>query len=236
MGSRPARGAEWTVPVAAVLLVCAGACQREAASTDLRAYVNDREALPADLRETFVPFALDYPADWEVASEAWRAGMFVQLRGPDATGTRRVEVVSIYPFHGVPEAGLARELEAWANAIRLIHGFDRAREESIEIGGRNLPSMLLDGLRGEDGEAVWGRVVLMPTHADSARVWEGLVVEMIGHSLVPGLSAPDDLGRAAGTASVLRSLRAIDPFDGEITPEAPERPAASRPDHVRPLR
>lgn len=236
MGTSPARGTRWALPVAAALLVGAGACQREAASTDLRTYVNAIEDLPPDLRESFVPFSLDYPVDWEIASEARRSGMFVQLRGPAPAGARWGEVVSIYPFHGVPEAGLARELEAWATAIRSIHGFERAREEPIEIGGRNLPSVLLDGLRGEDGEAVWGRVVLMPLQSDPVGGREGLVVELIGHSRVPGISGPDDLGRGAGAASILGSLRGFDPVDGGITPEAPERPATSRPDHARPLR
>jgi hypothetical protein len=210
MGSTAARGTEWTVVVAAALLVSAGGCQREAASTDVRTYVNEFEDLPADLRESFVPFTLDHPADWEIASGAQSAGMFVQLRGPGIAGTRRVETVSIYPFHVVGEDELARELEAWATAIRQIHGFERARAQPIEIRGRNVPSVLLDGLRGEDGEAVWGRVVLMPIRVDSDGGSKGLVVELIGHSLVPGISGPDDLGRGAGAASILGSLRAFD--------------------------
>lgn len=208
MGST-ARGAGWAIPVAAALVLWAGACQRDPVPARVRTFVNRVEGLPADLRDSFIPFTFDYPMDWAIAPEANRAGMFVQLMGPLVAGSRPDEVVSVYPFHVVRETELALELEAWSTAVLQVHGFERARVEPIELAGRKIPSVLLDGLRGEDGESVWGRVVLVPIGAHPDGGLRGVVIEMIGSSLVPGLSGPHDLGRMSGTAYITGSLRAF---------------------------
>jgi hypothetical protein len=175
---------------------------------DTAVYRNTREGRTGALAEHYTGFEFRYPKTWTLKPDT-DASNFVTVERSVTGQTYENLNVGYFSTAGSTEKNQALYpaliAQLQSQFEQQFHGLKKVGEGATKVGSYDGWEGLFTSTTGDDDKKVnvYTRVILLP-NADGTK---GVTLLMMGTSLCPDLSAPEDLGKKGELPGVLESFK-----------------------------
>ena len=175
----------------------------------LTTYVNEKDKIPASLREKFVAFSFQYPRSFEVQPQSNANFIKVEKYASAGKGNTAENFAVGYAVFNDPSTQSA---ELYDNVLdqlgqQLGAGFLNYKETKrtyTRVDGINSRTVLFQGaIKDAPSISIYGKTILVHPPGKP----NGVTILMLGTSMSRDVTKPDDLGTKGETADILRSFK-----------------------------
>jgi hypothetical protein len=183
----------------------------DSSADDTVAYRNTREGRTGALAEHYTGFEFRYPKSWALKPDPDAANFVTVERAVDG---RTYENLNVGYFSTAGSTEKNQTLyptliaQFQSQFEQQFHDLKKISEGATKVGSLDGWEGLFTSTTGDDDKKVnvYTRVILLP-NADGTK---GVTLLMMGTSLCPDLSAPEDLGKKGELPAVLESFKFVE--------------------------